>query len=45
MPEKKRKVKLGRKNLAMLLTYFDYVYFCATKTKNTSQARIKPEIL
>ena len=25
MPEKKKKVKLGLKNLAMLLSYFDYI--------------------
>ena len=26
MPEKKNKVKLGLKNLAMLLSYFDYIF-------------------
>ena len=43
MPEKKTKFKLGLKNLSMLLNYFTYI-FCALKTKNMSQARIKPEI-
>ena len=42
MPEKKTKVKLGLKNLAMLPSYL--LYFRAPKTKSTSQARIKPEI-
>ena len=42
MPEKKRKLSL--KNLAMLPSFF-LLFFCVPKTKSTSQARIKPEIL
>ena len=38
MPEKKTKLRLDLENLAMLLSYF------ASKTKITSQVRIKPEI-
>ena len=42
MPEKKR--KLGLKNLAMLPSYFDYI-FVHLRQKSTSQARNKHEIL
>ena len=41
MTEKKSKVKLGQKNLAMLPSYFDYI-FVHLREKLTSQARIKP---
>ena len=44
MPEKKTKLKVGLKNLAMLSSYFDYI-FVHLRQKNTSQARIQPEIL
>ena len=40
-PQKKR--KLGLKNLAMLSSYFDYI-FVDLRQKSTSQTRIKPEI-
>ena len=43
MPEKKTKVKLHLKNLAMLPSYFDNI-FVHLRQKATSQARIKPEI-
>ena len=41
MSEKKRKLKLGLKNLAILLFW---LHFGAPKTKSTSQARINPEV-
>ena len=41
MPEKKTKVKLGRKNLAMFSSYFDYI-FVHLRQKSTSQARLNP---
>ena len=44
MPPKRTEVKLGLKKLAMLPSYFDYI-FVHVKTKSTSQAQIKPEIL
>ena len=39
---KKTKVKLDLKNLAMLPKLF-WLYFCAPKTKSTSEARIMSE--
>ena len=42
MPEK-TKVKLGLKNLAMLPSYFNYIFVDLTQ-KSTSQAQIKPDI-
>ena len=41
---KKTKVKSGLKNLAMLPSYFDYIFVRLTQ-KSTSQAQIKPDIL
>ena len=43
MPEKKTKVKLGLKNLAMLPNYFDYI-FVHLRKKITSQARINSKV-
>ena len=43
MPEKKTKVKVRLKNFSNAAKLF-WLYFCAPKTKSTSQARIKPEI-
>ena len=45
MPEKKNKFSIGLplKNLALLPSYFNYI-LVHLKTKNTSQARIKPKI-
>ena len=39
MPEKKTKVKLGLKNLAMLLSYFDYIF-----VRLRQKAHLRPEL-
>ena len=39
MPEKKRKLKLGMKNLAMLPSYFNYIFVHLRQ-----KARLRPEI-
>ena len=39
MPEKKTKVKLGLKNLAMLPSYFDYIL-----VRLSQKARLRPEV-
>ena len=47
MPEKKTKVKLGLKNVAMLPRYFNYI-FVHLRKKNTSQVQsfvnFRPEL-
>ena len=39
MPEKKTKIKLGLKNLAMLPSYFDYMF-----VNLRQKARLRPEL-
>ena len=39
MPEKKTKVKLGLKNLAMLPSYFDYIFVHLRQ-----EAHLRPEL-
>ena len=39
MPEKKTKLKLGLKNFAMLLSYFDYSF-----VHPRQKARLRPEL-
>ena len=39
MPEKKTKVKLGLKNLALLRSYFDYIFVHLRQN-----ARLRPEL-
>ena len=39
MPEKKNKVKVGLKNLAMLPSYFDYIFVDLRQ-----KARLRPEL-
>ena len=39
MPEKKTKVKLGLKNLAMLPSYFDYIF-----VHQKQKVRLRPEL-
>ena len=40
MPKKKQKVKVGLKNLAMLSSYFDYIFVHLRQ-----KARLRPELL
>ena len=39
MPEKKTKLRLGLKNLAVLLSYFDYIFVHLRQ-----KARLRPEL-
>ena len=39
MPEKNSKVKLGLKNLAMFLSYFDYIFLHLRQ-----KVRLRPEL-
>ena len=39
MPEKKKKVRLGLKSLAMLPSYFDYIFVYLRQ-----KARLRPEL-
>ena len=44
MPEKKRKISYSRSEKFSNVAKLFWLYFCALKTKSTSQARIKLEI-
>ena len=44
MPEKKTKLRLGLKNLAMLLSYFDYI-FVHLRQKAPLRPELSPKFL